>query len=258
MNSQHLTNAPINLGGLFCIDDSDADDDNQESQSFEQRFEELELSVVNKLIIVRQFSWHQANANQVWPGAVRLAQFIDENIHFYSTGKILELGAATGALAIFLTLPPHSLNVVTSDICDDGAVERNIIHNFQINGLSPVQHVPYSWGQSWQETVAAISPQEDLQPSKAVQTGLSSSSFKFIIASDILLYVSAYGSLVRSLTELFCGSGSAITEFVMSWNRRIAESRQFFDLMSAAGFACADRGHGVYCFTRRPPCASIN
>lgn len=38
-------------------------------------------------------------------------------------------------------------------------------------------------------------------------------------------------------------------EFLMSWNRRIAESAIFFDLMTSAGFVCEHKGKCVYSFT---------
>ena len=38
-------------------------------------------------------------------------------------------------------------------------------------------------------------------------------------------------------------------EFLMSWNRRIAESSIFFDLMIQAGFSCEHKGKCVYSFT---------
>ena len=38
-------------------------------------------------------------------------------------------------------------------------------------------------------------------------------------------------------------------EFLMSWNRRIAESSIFFDLMIQAGFLCEHKGKCVYSFT---------
>ena len=42
-------------------------------------------------------------------------------------------------------------------------------------------------------------------------------------------------------------------EFLMSWNRRIAESAIFFDLMAKAGFLCEHKGKCVYSFTVRDP-----
>jgi hypothetical protein len=35
-----------------------------------------------------------------------------------------------------------------------------------------------------------------------------------------------------------CTGGVIVKEFLMSWNRRIPESVQFFDLMNAAGECC--------------------
>ncbi len=40
--------------------------------------------------------------------------------------------------------------------------------------------------------------------------------------------------LVKTLSELF--DGGTIVEFLMSWNRRIAESAIFFELMKEAGY----------------------
>jgi hypothetical protein len=39
-----------------------------------------------------------------------------------------------------------------------------------------------------------------------------------------------------------------VEEFLMSWNRRIAESSKFFDLMKEAGFTCEHLGKCVYSF----------
>jgi predicted nicotinamide N-methyase len=84
--------------------------------------------------------------------------------------KILELGAATGALAVYLTL--KGFEVITSDIDDGGEVEDNIKFNFRRNGvLKDIVHVPFTWGNEWPEGT------------------VRSSSIQTIIASDILLYV---------------------------------------------------------------------
>jgi hypothetical protein len=52
---------------------------------------------------------------------------------------------------------------------------------------------------------------------------------------------------VASLQQLFA---SGVVEFVMSWNRRIAESASFFEQMSAAGFRAHHYGECVYSFYR--------
>merc|ERR1711991_267227 len=74
------------------------------------------------------------------------------------------------------------------------------------------------------------------------------SSFRYVVASDILLYVKAYPQLVQSLVSLF--DGGTVVEFLMSWQRRIAESTQFFDLMKLSGFCCFHHGNCIYTFYR--------
>ncbi len=50
-------------------------------------------------------------------------------------------------------------------------VEENVKFNFSANSITPVMHIPYTWGNAW--------------PIHLVPA----SKFKYIIASDILLYV---------------------------------------------------------------------
>ena len=98
----------------------------------------------------------------------------------YGPSPILELGAATGALSVYLSAPPFNFKISTrycnkrcakvlmrhflykrdnnlivplshqsfqiSDIDDGGEVEENIYHNFELNGLPRVLHIPHSWG----------------------------------------------------------------------------------------------------------------
>ena len=221
--------APISLNGFFG-NNSDSDDDH-ENDGFQQVYsiETVEFTSTKSLKI-RQFSWHSQNANQVWPGALKLASFIDEN-RVYNDGTILELGAATGALAIYLQ-KYYNYNIVTSDYNDGGEIEENIKYNCELNGLTPCLHLPYSWGDST-EQVESIKH-----------------SLKYIIASDILLYVKAYPYLVDFLFYLF--ENNEIKEFLMSWQRRIDESKLFFDLMESKGFRLhkEESASGIYSFTR--------
>ena len=158
------------------------------------------------------------------------------------SGFVLELGAATGALAMFLSTPPRSFQVITSDIDDGGDVEANISHNFKLNDLESVMHMPYTWGN---DLVASLKQLND-----KYKTDVTFPQFKYIVASDILLYVSAYPALVESLVKLFELSGH-VEEFLMAWNRRIDESKIFYALMDEAGFLCDRLGGGIYSFTRR-------
>jgi len=221
--------APISLNGFFR-NTSDSDDDN-EAEGFQQLYsvDTIQFTPIKSLRI-RQFSWHSQNANQVWPGAFKLASFIDEN-RVYNDGKILELGAATGALAIYLQ-KYYNYDLVTSDYNDGGEIEENIQYNYELNGLVPCPHLPYSWGDNT-ERIDSMKHH-----------------FKYIIASDILLYVKIYPFLVDFLVYLFANND--IKEFLMSWQRRIDDSKVFFDLMEAKGFQLHKEQavSGIYSFTR--------
>jgi predicted nicotinamide N-methyase len=188
-----------------------------------------ELDIAGIKLLIRQFSWHEANANKVWPGTFTLAEYIVEHLDTYRAGVLLELGAATGALALFLRQPQYNLNVITSDISDGGAVRENIAHNFALNGVPCVTHVEHTWGGPWPEQVAAAA------------------SITHVIASDILLYVKAYPALVATLDMLF---KAGAVQFLMSWNRRINSTPVFFALMQEAGFIAETLPHCVYSFTR--------
>lgn len=185
--------APISLSDIFSGADSD-----EESTPFEQEYEVQTITINEMHIKIRQFSWHQANANQVWPGTYNLAKYIMINAQKYSTGAILELGSATGALAIYLNSSNLNFNVITTDIDDGGIVENNIIHNHLLNGKIAPIHIPYTWGEDW--SVALY----DKVEKKNIEFNYSSEdpstlgdqlwdsaviNFRYVIASDILLYV---------------------------------------------------------------------
>lgn len=56
---------------------------------------------------------------------------------------------------------------------------------------------------------------------------------------------------MKTIVEVFDSNRGTIAEFLMSWNRRIASSKIFFELMSEAGFECYHHGKCVYSFFRR-------
>mmetsp|Transcript_13352 Transcript_13352/g.19093 ORF Transcript_13352/g.19093 Transcript_13352/m.19093 type:complete len:221 (+) Transcript_13352:157-819(+) len=180
-------------------------------------------------------------------------------------GSVLELGTATGVLSICLALSctPKKENgpsgyddslhvctdIVTSDVEDElGDIKENLKYNFEINqfvskkddlddtkrGIMPI-HVPHTWGTGWKAAASRM--------------GISNKKFNTIIASDILLYVSAYGALVSTLKEIFNDNCYENPVFVMSWNRRMKESKEFFDRMNDVGFKCVHKGKCVYSFT---------
>jgi hypothetical protein len=107
--------APIGLGGFFGAADGDSDCD-EDPCGFENAYELQSLTIGGKNIQIRQFGWHEANANQVWPGTFVLADFIAKNASRYND-RCLEMGSATGALGIFLRLSGFT-DVVTWYVSD--------------------------------------------------------------------------------------------------------------------------------------------
>jgi hypothetical protein len=237
--------APVSLGSFFP-----PDSDEEEETELDQCYETQEVILADETLHVRQFAYHSHNANRVWPGTFNLADYLfdkdDEGKPKHQWGSVVELGTATGLLAIRLAKSSsvHGDNnkpaeeaccdsIITSDYEDD-EVGSHVCHNFEINGFDadkiPV-HVPHTWGTGWEQS--------------ALKQGVGDKTFDTIVASDILLYVSAYAALVDTLLELI----SPKTRFVMSWNRRMKESAEFFDRMKDAGFDCVHVGKCVYIFT---------
>ena len=60
-------------------------------------------------------------------------------------------------------------------------------------------------------------------------------------------YVSAYPALVKTINELF---GRGTQTLVMAWDRRMDESKAFFDMMEAEGYACRREPKCIFVFTR--------
>jgi len=250
--------APQTLTGLFPDSSDDEQEKGEDCNNPAPCYEEQSVILVGQTLRIRQYDFHSHNANRVWPGTFNLAEYLlaknKDGSFNHQWGSVLELGTATGLLAIRLALAStyHGMNVettdspqpccctsiVTTDVQDEyGEVESNLMHNYELNGiLKPPPHVPHTWGTGWNTSVAAA--------------GLPEKHFDTIVASDILLYVSAYGALVETLQELMPEDSSSI-KFVMSWNRRMKESAEFFERAKAAGFLCTHEGKCIYTFIRR-------
>nr|CAD1822130.1 unnamed protein product [Ananas comosus var. bracteatus] len=202
-----------------------------------------------------EFSFHQLNANLLWPGTFAFTEWLVQNQSLLHGQRVLELGSGTGALAIFLRRS-FGVDITTSDY-DDKEIEENIAYNCSANGLDVLPHVRHTWG----DTFPTLEPDWDL-----------------VIASDILLYVKQYANLIKTLCFLLkayrprdsnTGSGNshdkrAITisgnqvqlqapTFLMSWRRRIGKEDEaiFFTGCEEAGLAVQHLGSRVYCISSR-------
>ncbi|KAK1562508.1 hypothetical protein Q3G72_012983 [Acer saccharum] len=233
---------------LFAEDDSASTDEEptETDQSYVERrhqFPEMEL-------LIREFSFHQLNANLLWPGTFAFAEWLVKQRSWIEGRRCIELGSGTGALAIFLKKALH-LDITTSDY-DDKEIEDNIAHNCKANGITPpLPHIKHSWGDTFPISI----PDWDL-----------------VIASDILLYVKQYPNLIKSLSFLLKSykpkdnKAGPLTEneqsdgtlrglpwpaFLMSWRRRIGKEDEslFFTGCENAGLQVKHIGSRVYCIT---------
>lgn len=283
--------APQTLTGLFPPDSDEELDDNEGIDGTEDLtsccYEIQSVVIAGETLQVRQYDYHSHNANRVWPGTFNLADYLLEKTNNkegnesptsscfrYQWGNILELGTATGLLAIRLCSssrihttagktnndgndPKAPSNdcccceaIVTSDVQDEhDDIQNNLVHNYELNNiLNPPIHVPHTWGTGWQSSVDAtmntLSNNEQNNGNTVARQ--IPQYFDTVIASDILLYVSAYGALVQTLLELFMLNSG--TKFVMSWNRRMKESSEFFDRMADAGFTWKHEGKCIFTF----------
>ncbi|XP_030928079.1 uncharacterized protein LOC115954300 isoform X3 [Quercus lobata] len=194
-------------------DDSSSPDETTETQ---QSYVERSHEFPGMELLIREFSFHQLNANLLWPGTFAFAEWLVQHRSSIEGRRCIELGSGTGALAIYLR-KLFCVDITTSDY-DDQEIEENIAHNCRANGITPVlPHLKHTWG----DTFPAADPDWDL-----------------IIASDILL--SAEVRLPRPA-------------FLMSWRRRIGKEDEslFFTGCADAGLEAEHIGSRVYCIKPR-------
>ncbi|KAL0344464.1 UNVERIFIED_CONTAM: hypothetical protein Sradi_4277700 [Sesamum radiatum] len=229
---------------------SDGSSSEEERTESHENFVERKHQFPGMELLIREFSFHQLNANLLWPGTFAFAEWLVQHRRWIEGRRVLELGSGTGALAIFLR-KSFQLDIATSDY-DDAEIEENIAHNCQINGVTPVlPHIRHSWG--------------DVFPT-------SDPDWDLIIASDILLYVKQYANLIKSLSFLLNSYRPKASEsvaqrddgqtdscpltrpsFLMSWRRRIGKEEEslFFTGCEEAGLEVDHLGSRVYCIKPR-------
>ncbi|PKA65045.1 hypothetical protein AXF42_Ash019057 [Apostasia shenzhenica] len=236
---------------LFVEEEEERDVEEADLQDHQQYVERTH-TFSGMLLTIREFSFHQFNANLLWPGTFVFGEWLSENKHLLEGKHILELGSGTGALAIFIR-KSFGVDITTSDF-DDKELEENIAHNCKINEVNVLPHIRHTWG----EDFPVSEPYWDL-----------------IIASDILLYVKQYSNLVKTLSFLLksykqnksneLAGSSEIRRivtvsgeelqlqkplFLMSWRRRIGgEEVSFFSSCEDAGLVVKHIGSRVYCIS---------
>lgn len=233
---------------LFADDDdaSSVEETNESQQSYVER----KHSFPGMELLIREFSFHQLNANLLWPGTFAFAEWLVQHRSHTEGRRCIELGSGTGALAIFLS-KSLNLDITTSDY-NDQEIEENIAYNCAANGITPVlPHIKHSWG----DTFPTADPDWDL-----------------VIASDILLYVKQYSNLIETLSFLLKSykprNDQVVTAneqnegtfmelprpaFLMSWRRRIGKEDEslFFTGCEVAGLEVQHLGSRVYCIKPR-------
>ncbi|XP_058111731.1 protein-lysine N-methyltransferase EFM3 isoform X1 [Magnolia sinica] len=256
-----MDTALFSPSSLFNDDDGD-DRDREDGSEPETKDDALQQNYIERThafpgmeLLVREFSFHQLNANLLWPGTFSFGEWLVQNKHWLQARpQILELGSGTGALAIFLR-KSFGVDITTSDF-DDKEVEENIAHNCRINQLPVLPHIRHSWGDAFPTT----DPDWDL-----------------VIANDILLYVKQYPNLIKTLSFLLKAykpkdakldvENSADKEtvrdvglkhptFLMSWRRRIGKEDEalFFTGCEDAGLTVEHLGSRVYCIRPDKAC----
>ncbi|KAL7265544.1 hypothetical protein ACSBR1_003342 [Camellia fascicularis] len=226
-----------------------ADEETMETQ---QSYAERRHQFPGMELLIREFSFHELNANLLWPGTFSFAEWLLQHRSWVQGRRTIELGSGTGALAIFLR-KSFQLDITTSDY-DDQEIAENIAHNCRVNGISPVlPHIKHSWGDAF----PSADPDWDL-----------------VIASDILLYVKQYANLIKTLSFLLKSYKARLDElvslrnneqngetclglpcpaFLMSWRRRIGKEDEslFFNGCENAGLEVQHLGSRVYCIKPR-------
>ena len=186
---------------------------------YHELYEVTPLSFPNQSLLIREYEFHPVNANQVWPGSIQFATWILSHWDLFEGKKVLEIGSGCGALAIWLA--KRGLKVITSDYTDV-RIEENLRENCRLNDLPPLPHISHIWGTPF--------PRESL------------CEFDTVLASDILIYVSQYTSLVGTLHQVLAAGAVCY----LSNRRRIDTEDTFLSLCTQSGLTVRNLGAKVF------------
>eukprot|EP00386_Alphamonas_edax_P013978 GDKI01043017.1.p1 GENE.GDKI01043017.1~~GDKI01043017.1.p1 ORF type:complete len:600 (-),score=155.17 GDKI01043017.1:442-2241(-) len=238
---------PTFLGGDLFKTGSESESESEKNKTQQEKEEESCVTRPFKMpngmeINIREMAFHCLNANFVWHGNYDVAQWLlDHKINEFKekNTRLLELGAATGILSIFLKR--HGVDVIASDY-DDTEIESNFHKNLELNGMSgTIPFIRHTWGEHFPDTYTHPTPThtgdtDTPSPRKSV--------FDAIVASDILLYIKSFPQLVetcnalrnRFFDEIETRGDGVSFNIYMGWNRRTEYHFVFFEQLKRTGW----------------------
>ncbi|KAL2902121.1 Protein N-terminal and lysine N-methyltransferase EFM7 [Bienertia sinuspersici] len=196
-------------------------------------------------LVIREFSFHQLNANLLWPGTFAFVEWLVQHRSWIEGRHVIELGRhviGTGALAIFLK-KLLQIDITTSDY-DDQEIEDNIAYNCKINGVIPaLPHVKHTWG----DTFSNVNPNWDLIIANVKQYPNLIKTLSFLLKA----YEPKQNMKKSPQNEQDCGLH--YPAFLMGWRRRIGKDDEalFFKGCEDAGLEVQHLGLRVYCITSK-------
>ena len=221
-------------------------------------YETVQYDFLDSRLLIRQFDDHPTNANALWPEATFLAEFLTATGSFAPvdqpsappslatlhsllplSARIVELGSATGALAIYLRL--HGLQHVTTSDLPDPLVTDNIAHNCHLNSVRH-EHFEHRWG--------------DVAGLRAEMARRGGTGWDVVLGSDLLAYESSYEGLSETVSVLLpADEASSGRVMWMCWKRREQKGKDrengWFGIMRRKGFECTQMGRGIWRIQRQ-------
>ncbi|KAF9593527.1 hypothetical protein IFM89_024020 [Coptis chinensis] len=77
---------------LFAHDDDDSSSGEEKEDNTQQSYVERKHNFPGMDLLIREFSFHQLNANLLWPGTFVFAEWLVEHKTWLQGRRILELG----------------------------------------------------------------------------------------------------------------------------------------------------------------------
>ncbi|XP_055809007.1 uncharacterized protein LOC129877517 isoform X2 [Solanum dulcamara] len=211
-----MDTALFSPSSLFGGSDSNSSD--EENSETQQNFVERRHQFPEMELLIQEFSFHQMNANLLWPGTFAFAEWLAQHTSWLRGRRIIELD-----------------------------IEENIAHNCQANGVSPaLPHIRHSWG----DVFPVADPDWDLIIASDIL--LYVKQYENLVKTLCFL-LKSYKPKVDET-----GSGTSEEKdicplpqpaFLMSWRRRIGKEDEslFFTGCEKAGLEVNHLGSRVYC-----------